>query len=212
MRESIWLKNYEQEVQSKRKQSNEKKKASLIVIPVMLLVALGLAAVNGDSAAANGQNPTMYIVGFFAFMMIFVLIVLNIGKKKDATKNTRKNVQELLRSDEEVEAFDQQMSMEPIKEVKISSDTAIFFTQDYLGKKYLAMGDLNYSFIHREEMAYYDYSKTASTTANPINAAFFFDIRNAENKVILNGLADSGAKLAELEELLRSAKPDIQKR
>ena len=57
------------------------------------------------------------------------------------TKQTRENVQALLRSDEEVDEFDAQMSQTPIKEVKISMDTTMFLTQDYFGKKYVNMGN-----------------------------------------------------------------------
>lgn len=60
-------------------------------------------------------------------------------------------------------------------------------------------------------MLFYSYSKTASTTGNPLKAAYFFDIRNGQQKVIMNGLADSRTKLKELEELLHIAQPSIQK-
>ena len=212
MKESIWLKNYEQEVKGKRDASNGKKKIILIMVPLIMLLFMAAAMMNADSAAAQGQNPAMYFVPLFVVLMVFIVIMLSIGKKKDVTKHTRENVKALLRNDAEVEQFDRQMSEAPIKEVKISGDTTIFLTLDYVGKKCIAMGDLTYTFIRREEMAYYDYAKTASTTANPLNAAYFFDIRNAQKKVILNGLADSGSQLGQLEELLKLAQPAIQKK
>ena len=57
------------------------------------------------------------------------------------TRQTRQNVQSLLRSDEEVDEVEAQMSQTPIKEVKISMDTTMFLTQDYFGKKYVNMGN-----------------------------------------------------------------------
>ncbi len=211
MRESVWLKQYEKEVKSKRNDSNSKKKIILIVIPAMMLLFLALAMMNGDSEAAQGQNYIVYFIGIFAALMIFAMIMMYVGKKKDVTKQTREDVMALLGSDEEVVLFDQQMCAAPIKEVKISTETTIFLTQDYLGMKYVNMGDLHYRFIHRSDIVSYNYCKTASTTANLLNAAYFFDIRNMQNQVILNGLADSGAQLADLEALLRMAQPAIRR-
>lgn len=211
MRESVWLKQYEKEVKSKRNDSNDKKKIILIVIPVMMLLFLVLAMMNGNSEAAQGQNYIGYFIGIFAAIMAFVIILMCVGKKKDVTKQTRDNVRALLSSDEEVILFDQQMYGAPIKEVTIRPETTVFLTQDYLGMKYMNMGDLHYRFIHRRDIVSYNYSRTKSTTANLINAAYFFDIRNLQNQVILNGLADSGAQLADLEELLRMAQPAIRR-
>ena len=211
MKESLWLKDYERETKSKRNDSNSKKKIILIVIPVMMLLFLGAAMLGGNSSAAQGQSTIGYFLIIFIFLMAFAIVMIGVGKKKDVTKHTRENVMALLRSDAEVYMFDQQMSMPPIKEVKISSETTIFLTQDYIGKKYWNMGDLNYDFIHRRDVISYNYAKTASTTANLLNAAYFFDIRGIGNNVIMNGLADSGAQLAELEELLHMAQPAIRR-
>lgn len=211
MKESTWLKQYEKEAKAKRGKSNDNKKVILIIIPIMLLLFLGLAMVNGGAASSQGQNGMVFLVVIFAAIIIFAIIMMSIGKKKDVTKSTRENVLALLGSDSEVDSFDSQMSQAPIKEVSISTETTVFLTESYVGMKFVSMGDLNYRFIHREEIAFYDYSKTASTTANPINAAFFFDIKNGQKKVILNGQVDSGSKMVELEELLKTANPNVTK-
>lgn len=211
MKESKWLKEYEKEVKDKREASNKNKKVILIIIPIMMLLFVGAAMLNSDIATAQGQESIGFIAVIFIVIMIFAIVMISVGKKKDVTKKTRENVMSLLRGDEEVDSFDQQMSVVPIKEVKVSNTTTIFLTQDYIGKKYIDMGDFKYSFIHRNEIVSYNYAKTASTTGNPINAAFFFDIRDSKKKVIMNGLADSGSQLAELEELLRIAQPTIKK-
>ena len=155
-KESTWLKNYEHEVNGKRQASNSKKKVILIIVPLMMLLCLGLAAMNrntpaAQNAAAQGQNAVMYIVPTFAVLMVFILIMLAVGKKKDVTKFTRENVKSLLRTDEEVDAFDQQMSETPIREVKINSTSTVFLTPDYVGQKGLSStSDLTYAFMRRK--------------------------------------------------------------
>lgn len=42
-----------------------------------------------------------------------------------------------------------------------------------------------------------------------MKAAFFFDIRNHEQKVIMNGLADSGKQLEAIIDMLQTANPHI---
>ena len=115
----------------------------------------------------------------------------------------------MLKSDEDVDRFDQQMSIAPMGEVNLGTET-LFFTEDYVGKKYITGGDLKYTFIRRNEIASFHHSKTASNTANPLNAAFFFDIRNTNQQVIMNGSVDSGKQLDELVALLQTAQPEIQ--
>lgn len=212
MKESVWLKEYEKEVKGKRADSNSKKKIILVIVPLMMLLFVGAALMNGGSNAAQAQNAVMPMVAVFAGIMIFVVIMLCIGKKKDVTKNTRDNVKELLRSDEEVDEFDRQMSAAPVKEIKINSTSTMFLTPDYVGEKSIAMGDLTYRFARRSDMVSYKYVKTKSTTANPLKAAYFFEIRNAQNKLLLGGLADTGELLAEVEELLKIAQPAIEKK
>ena len=48
--------------------------------------------------------------------------------------------------------------------------------EDYLGKKYMAGGHFMYSFIRRSDIAAMNYCKTASTTANPLRAAYFKEL------------------------------------
>lgn len=57
---------------------------------------------------------------------------------------------------------------------------------------------------------YFHKNKTGSTTGNPVNAAFFFDIRNNKQKVIMNGLCDSGKQLDAITEMLTIANPEIR--
>lgn len=115
----------------------------------------------------------------------------------------------LFHSDYDVEQFDQEMNSAPLKEITISAGTTMFMTENYIGIKSIPCGDLRYSFIRKHDMASFHRQITRSTTANPIKAAFFFDIRNHEQKVIMNGLADSGKQLEAIIDMLQTANPNI---
>lgn len=210
MKKSLWLQSYEKEVSTKRNKSNQNKKLILIIIPLMLLVFLIPAFANGAAADPQAQGGMVALVLVFAVIMLFAIIMIRIGKKKDVASQTRKNVMSLLKNDADVERFDQQMSAGPIKEVTISSETSVFLTEDYVGQKYMLGGDLQYRFIRRNDIASFHRAKTTSTTANPLKAAYFFDIRDCNQQVIFNGLADSGKQLEELFALLQLAQPNIQ--
>ena len=209
MKNSLWLQKYENEVANKRNESNQNKKVILIIIPIMAVLFLIPALANSNITDPQVLTGTIAMVGVFAVTILFAVIMISIGKKKDVTKLTRENVLKLLKSDEDVDRFDQQMSIAPMGEVNLGTET-LFFTEDYVGKKFIAGGDLKYTFIRRSEIASFHHSKTASNTANPINAAFFFDIRNANQQVIMNGSVDSGKQLDELVALLQTAQPEIQ--
>ena len=211
MKQSIWLQNYENEIKEKR---NKKNKNNKIVIPITMLVMLGLGTVsaisNGALDTAEGRMGMGMFAGIIIFIMLFSFLMSSIGKKKDVTAYTRNEVNALFQSDDDVDRFDQEMSCAPIKEIKINTTTTMFMTESYIGSKTTTGGTLNYSFIKKQDMASFHKKKTGSTTANPINAAFFFDIRNSQQKVIMNGLADSGKQLDAITEMLAEANPNIQ--
>lgn len=209
MKQSIWLQNYEQEVNAKRKASNQNKKIIPIVIIVMMVLGLIAAMSGGAMEDPQAQSGMLGFIGVFVGIMLFAILMISIGKKKDVTKQTRDEVLALFHSDYDVDQFDQEMSAAPLKEITISSETTMFLTENYIGKKYMYCGDLHYSFIRKQDMASFHKKKTGSTTGNPVSAAYFFDIRNGEQKVIMNGLADSGKQLDAIEELLQMAKPDV---
>ena len=116
----------------------------------------------------------------------------------------------LLRTDEEVDRFDQQMMEAPIKNVKFSNINNLFLTEDYVGMDSVFGGDLKYMFVRKTDVIFIRFKKTASTTGNPLNAAFLFDVLNKDNKIILQGCADSGKQLEEVLALLQMAQPALQ--
>lgn len=166
---------------------------------------MGLSMMNG------GSGSIIPMVAVLVVIMIFVLLMISKGKKRDATKTTRDNVDALLRNDMEVDRFDQQMSQTPLKEVKVNATDKVFMIQDYVGISELVLGDLTYVFARRDDIAYYRASKTKSTIANPLKVAYFYDICDMNKKKIVGGLADFGKQFEELVELLKEAQPAVQK-
>lgn len=209
MKQSIWLQNYEKEVRAKRGKSNQNKKVILIILPVMLLVMLMAAMAGAPTDDPQVQSGMLAMVGVFVGIMLFAILMISIGKKKDVTKQTRDNVLALFKTDFDVDLFDQEMSIAPLREITISSENTMFLTENYIGQKYMSGGDLHYKFIRKQDAASFHRKKTGSTTGKPLSAAFFFDIRDSKQQVIMNGLADSGKQLDTIIELLKTAKPDI---
>ena len=209
MKESVWLQKYEKEVKTKRDKSNQSKKVIFIIIPVMLLLCVVAAMANGGMNDSQSRNGILCMVGVFVFIMIFVIIMTSKGKKIDATKKTRENVLSLLKTDKDVDYFDQQMNASPVMEVKVYTETTVFLTIDYVGMRFLINGDLQYRFARRNDVAALDYCKTASAGANPMRASYFFDIKNVRNEIMLQGTAETGEKLGKLEEMLRVVQPNL---
>ncbi len=209
MRESQWLKEYERVQKEKRQGSNQKKKVIFIILPIMLLLFTVPALMNGGMSDPQVRNGMLGMVVVFVGIFLFVVLMLSIGKKKDVTKSTRNSVKEVLKTDEDVALFDAQMNAAPLKVINIAVGSDAILTKDFFARMYNDCGDLKYRFARNEDIVSLHYKKTGSTTANPLKAAYFFDLRDAKNNVIMNGLADSGSQLAELENLLKVANPEL---
>lgn len=209
MKNSIWLQQYEKEVNDKRQKSNQGKKVIFIIIPIMALLCIAAALANGGAADPQAKNGMMFTVITFAFIMIFAMIMANKGKKMDVTKETRENVLALLKTDEDVDCFDRQMKGMPVMEEKIAAETTVFLTTDYVGMRFLYLGNLQYRFARRNDITALDYCKTASAGANPLKASYFFDVKDAGNEKLLGGTAETGSQLEKLEALLKAANPNL---
>ncbi|MBQ4067831.1 MAG: hypothetical protein IJC76_01135 [Lachnospiraceae bacterium] len=207
MKESIWLKKYSDEVQGKRDANGKSKAVILILIPIMMfgLMFAGLAGSGTMDAQMIKGMGAMF--GVFVVIMLFIIILISKGKKVDAAKGTRENVLSLLRNDEEVDAFDEQMSIAPIKEVEIDVNTNFFLTADYIGSEFLALGDLQYRFARREDVFGVNYHKTTSNT--PMRAAYFFDIVNKNNEKLFGSFAESSTKLDMVVDILKEVNDNL---
>lgn len=208
MKKSIWLERYEKEVNGKRNESNQKKKVIFIIIPVMMLLMLlpSLLSGNLDSQAKTGM---LVMVGVFVFVMLFVVLLLGKSKNIDAAKGTRENLMKLLHTDDQVDEFDQQMSMEPVEKIKIGATSDVIITQDYIGITSLHLGDLQYRFARISEIKAIDYAKTSSVGGNPVLASYYFDIKNDQDIIMVQGLAETMKPLEQVIEALKKVQSDI---
>ncbi len=209
MKNSIWLEKYVKEVQGKRNKSGQNKKVILIVIPVMMVLFMVAAMAGSGAMDSQMMGGMLMMLGVFAFIMLFAIIMISKGKKVDAAKGTRENVMALLKTDEDVDYFDQQMNSAPIKALKIGANTTVFLTMDYVGMSFLYLGDLQYRFARRKDIAALDYCKTSSAGANPMKASYFFDVKDAQNKKLLGEVAETGELLEQLIALLQEAQPNL---
>ena len=210
MKNSIWLTNFEKEVNEKRSQSNQKKKVIFIILPIMMALFLIPALASGDMVDPQVKMGILFMLGTFVFIFLFIILLLGKGKKIDASAGTRKSLMELLQSDEEVDAFDQQMSSPNLKEIKIADQSNIILTSDYIALSFYHLGDLQYRFARIKDISAIAYSKTGSMNANPINASYFFDIKDNQNKIILQGAASKKSLLDEMIDSLNKLQPDIK--
>lgn len=209
MKQSVWLQDYEKEVNGKRQKSNQGKKVTFIIIPVMMVLVIAAALANGAAEDPQAKSGMLFMVVIFAFIMIFAMVMIGKGKKIDAAKGTREDVLQLLKTDEDVDCFDLQMGKKPDMEEKIAVETSVFLTTDYVGKKFMYLGDLQYRFARRKDIAALDYCKTAGAGANPLKASYFFDVKDAGNKKVLGGIAETKEQLERLETLLKEANPNL---
>lgn len=209
MKKSLWLKKYEEETKAKRTQSMNGKNKILLIVPVMFMIIFIAAVAGGGLSTPEAKNGMIGMALLFVVIILFVIIIISRAKKKDVTKHTAESVNSLFETDEDVEQFDRQMQNSPIMQIKTDVNESIFLTMDYVGKSSQYGGDLSYTFIKRTDITSLNYCKMASTTANPLKASYAYDIRNAQNRVIMNGIASSMQVFQQIEELIKTARPSV---
>lgn len=199
---SKWLKEYSARVNQKRTKSNGNK----WLIPVIFTIIIGglIGVMISQGALDDPQKMTgVKILGAIGGVMLLLSIILiATSKKKVASKRTEDNLNELLKSSEEVQAFDQQMAQKPIFSVDNPLGSSIFATKDYLGYKFSDMGDETYQFVHLRDIASMHYQGVKGTGLSRI---YFFDLRDNDGKVLLNGTLDNRGKLEDLLDELKTS-------
>lgn len=168
-----------------------------------------MALLTSGMENSQAQAGIFYSIGMFIFIMAIVIILIDKSKRADILKKTRENVLSLLEADEEVDLFDQQMSEEPIIEIKLGSEEFMLLTKDFVGKKYMLNGNQFYYFAKNKDISSFNFCKTSSDGANLLRASYAFDIQNQQNKVILNGIAETDEALEELISLIKKAQPEV---
>lgn len=204
MRESVWLKKHVEEVQGKRDQSAQKKKIMLILLPMMFgLFFIAIMASAGETMASEIRTAMIVMLAVFAGVMVMVILLLGKAKKIDATKGTRENVTAMLKTDEDVEFFDMEMSQKPLKEVWLSGVSKFFVTQNYIGVKFMYLGDEQYRFAKKTEVTGFAYCKTKGVKE------IFFDVLNYNNEKIFGESATSMNQINEIITLLQEFQPNL---
>lgn len=204
MRESVWLKKHVEEVQGKRDQSAQKKKIMLILLPMMFgLFFIAIMASAGEAMASEIRTAMIVMLAVFAGVMVMVILLLSKTKKIDATKGTRENVTAMLKTDEDVEFFDMEMSQKPLKEVWLSGVSKFFVTQNYIGVKFMYLGDEQYRFAKKTEVTGFAYCKTKGVKE------IFFDVLNYNNEKIFGESATSMNQINEIITLLQEFQPNL---
>ena len=191
-------------MQGKRDQSAQKKKIMLILLPMMFgLFFIAIMASAGETMASEIRTAMIVMLAVFAGVMVMVILLLGKAKKIDATKGTRENVTAMLKTDEDVEFFDMEMSQKPLKEVWLSGVSKFFVTQNYIGVKFMYLGDEQYRFAKKTEVTGFAYCKTKGVKE------IFFDVINYNNEKIFGESATSMNQINEIITLLQEFQPNL---
>ena len=204
MRESVWLKKHVDEVQGKRDQSSQKKKLMLILIPMMFgLMFIGVIASAGDAVSSEVRTAMIAMFAVFLAVMVMVILLLGKAKKIDATVGTRESVAKLLKTDEDVEFFDAEMSQKPVNAVWLTGVSNFFVTNNFIGVKFMYLGDEQYRFAKKADVTKFAYSQTKGVKE------IFFDVLNRDDEKILGSSATSKKQIDEIIALLQTANPSL---
>lgn len=210
MKESKWLASFAKKVDEKRNQSNQKKKVIFILLPIMMLVMLIPVIAGIDMSNPEMKIGIYAMVGTFVFVILLLVLLLGKGKKIVASAATRENVMGLLKSDEEVDSFDEQMRVAPLRETKMGATSRFFVTNDYIGLTFLHLGDEQYRFARISDINTVETSKTSSAGVNPLSASYFFSIKDDKNKIMIQGVAESRTMLEGMLTIINEIKPNTR--
>lgn len=201
--QSSWFRQYEQEVNGVRKQSNDKKKIVLI-IPILLIG--GMIAMMIRNGAPKGG---IYLLcGIGAFIIVMVLIGTRKSKATDAAAITRKDLDALLDSPETAEEFDRQMKEARLFQVMNQKNDYVFATKDYIGTQFPYLGDKTYRFVRLSDVKMI-HSFQSSPTRPGMPGHFDVEFCDANRKVLITWVANSEDKANELREQLTNLKNDV---
>ncbi len=204
---SKWLKEYSAKVNQKRNKSNGNKWLVPLIMTIILGGLVGFMIANGALDDPQKMNAIKILGAIAGVMLLLTIILIATSKKKVASNRTSENLDELLQSAEEVQAFDQQMAQKPVFSVDNPLGSSIFATKDYLGYKFSDMGDESYQFVHLRDIASMHYQGVKGTGLKRI---YFFDLRDKAGKVLLNGTLDNRGKLEDLLDELKTSLSEAQ--
>ena len=194
---SVWLKEYVKRVSgAKAKSDKSKGPIILIVIPLLLAAAIGFMIYNGGLNDPQAINTIKVLSCIAGGILVSGLILIAVSKKKNVTTRTETNLNELLRSVDEVKAFDAQMASEPIFQVGNDKKSYFAATKDYLYKRFPDLGNETYTFVRLKDIASLHFQLTRGAT----DKDFLLDFRDANGQVLLSGYVSGRDKLDQLAE------------
>ena len=203
--QSEWFRQYEEEVNGAKNASGSKK-GILVIIP-LLLIGGAIAMMINNGALENEQTKggVYALAGVGVVLILMILILTSKSKKKDAAEITRKDLDAILTSEEIAQEFDKQIKAEPILKVvnKTSKDNFIFFTEDFIGTKFLVLGDKTYRFAKRSDLAVLH---TVTNNSGSVDVEF----RNDKGDILLTWVAENAKKVDELKAALTSISVDLK--
>ena len=211
MKESIWFQEFEKEVQEKRKKGNYGKRNGSFILPLMaVLIVLDVLALVRHGGISSPQGKYYLCVTVVA-VLGFAIILLGRSKRVDAIKGTGENVRALFKSDDEVDRFDEQMQSSPLMSEQMFTEynITVFLTTDYVGMKFLLLDEVQYRFAHRNDIAVLEISKASRGIAGSQGTSYFFNVKNAKNKLLMGGYTEKYERIEKLEVLLRTAQPNL---
>lgn len=208
MKTSVWLQHYEKEVQEKQTKNNKSKKWVYFMAPAIFLLFIVLMIANGAMATPEGRQGIYMMLGAMVFAMAVVVLSMRAAKKKDGAKYTRNDLQQLLLRDEDVDLFDQQMSVAPEFETTIGAEDVLFMTPDFVGESFMNNGIRCYRFCYRRDVKSFHYIKGHSTSL--LITDFSYDVRNAYNEIVFNGSVTGKKKIQLIQDFFQKAYPDLE--
>lgn len=206
---STWLKEYVKRTTGAKAKSDKNKPIILIIIPVML------GAVVGFLISKGGLNDpqtigTIKILSIIAgIILLFAILMIALGKKKNVTSETENSLNELLKTPEEVKAFDEQMAQSPVFVVKDGANYCFAATKDYLYRKYSDMGNEAYCFARLKDIASLHY---VSVKGTGLDKSYIVDLRDKDGNVLINGNISNTVNLNIFKEYLVSVIADLEEK
>lgn len=196
--QSVWFQRYEQEVNGAKKAAAGKKKV-LIIIPIMLFAIMFVMIKNGALENDQTKGGVFFMGALGAVMLLMIIILTSKAKNGDAATVTRKDLDTLLQSAQDVAEFDAQMQGNPLFQLENGPDEFIFATKDFIGTRFKFMGDTTWRFIRIRDIAVLHTVHGNSNNTDHCDVEF----RDRNNQVLLTWVAKNEKKVEELKVLLQ---------
>lgn len=210
MKQSRWLENYEKDLLEEYDTNIKNKSILACIISLIFLAMISIPLTDGVI-----KDPIMQVVFIISstimlLVTIIVVVLLLRSKRPELASATKESVASLLDTDCDVDEFDRQMAIEPIKEVKTSHESYMFLTDDYVGKRFVLQGKKQYRFIKRRDIGDLNYYKLNIKSSNPSKQTYTYNVENAQGEVVISSIADTEEQLEDVKELLAIAQPKVQ--